>query len=114
MKIDKAKKLLSQQKFTVSEIAYALGFSSVYYFIRAAYVEGKIGYETSASMYHKSSLDGYFYSYYENKKSLLHDAYVLQSLDIRIIINISFLGIRMNERQKKEKLFVSFISDKWR
>jgi AraC-like DNA-binding protein len=34
LKIDKAKKLLSQQKFTVSEIADALGFSSVYYFSR--------------------------------------------------------------------------------
>ena len=34
LKIEKAKKLLSQQKFTVSEIADALGFSSVYYFSR--------------------------------------------------------------------------------
>lgn len=34
LKIDKAKKLLSQQKFTVSEIADMLGFSSVYYFSR--------------------------------------------------------------------------------
>lgn len=34
LKIDKAKKLLSQQKYTVSEIADALGFSSVYYFSR--------------------------------------------------------------------------------
>ena len=34
LKIDKAKKLLSQQKFTVSEIADELGFSSVYYFSR--------------------------------------------------------------------------------
>ena len=34
LKIDRAKKLLSQQKFTVSEIADALGFSSVYYFSR--------------------------------------------------------------------------------
>ena len=34
LKIDKAKKLLSQQKFTVSEIADSLGFSSVYYFSR--------------------------------------------------------------------------------
>ena len=34
MKIDKAKKLLSQHKFTISEIADALGFSSVYYFSR--------------------------------------------------------------------------------
>ncbi len=34
MKIDKAKRLLSQQKFTISEIADTLGFSSVYYFSR--------------------------------------------------------------------------------
>lgn len=34
MKIDKAKKLLSSQKFTVSEIADNLGFGSVYYFSR--------------------------------------------------------------------------------
>lgn len=34
MKIDKAKKLLSQQKFSVSEIADMLGFGSVYYFSR--------------------------------------------------------------------------------
>lgn len=34
MKIDKAKKLLSQQKFTVSEISDILGFSSVFYFSR--------------------------------------------------------------------------------
>lgn len=34
MKIDKAKKLLSQQKFSVSEIADMLGFGSVFYFSR--------------------------------------------------------------------------------
>lgn len=34
MKMEKAKKLLSQQKYTVSEIADMLGFSSVYYFSR--------------------------------------------------------------------------------
>lgn len=34
LKIDKAKKLLSQQKYTISEIADILGFSSVYYFSR--------------------------------------------------------------------------------
>ncbi len=34
MKIDKAKKLLSQQKFTVSEISDMLGFGSIYYFSR--------------------------------------------------------------------------------
>lgn len=34
IKIDKAKKLLSQQKYTVSEIADMLGFGSVYYFSR--------------------------------------------------------------------------------
>lgn len=34
LKIDKAKKLLSQQKFTISEISDMLGFSSVYYFSR--------------------------------------------------------------------------------
>jgi len=34
MKIDKAKKLLSEQKFTVSEIADILGFGSVFYFSR--------------------------------------------------------------------------------
>lgn len=34
LKIDKAKKLLSQQKYTVSEISDLLGFSSVYYFSR--------------------------------------------------------------------------------
>ena len=34
MKIDKAKKLLSQQKYTVSEISDMLGFGSVYYFSR--------------------------------------------------------------------------------
>ncbi len=34
MKIDSAKKLLSQQKYTVSEISDMLGFSSVYYFSR--------------------------------------------------------------------------------
>lgn len=39
--------------------------SGAYYFIRAAYVEGKIGAETGADayMYHKSSLDEYFYEY---------------------------------------------------
>ncbi len=34
MKIEKAKKLLSEQKYTVSEIADNLGFSSVHYFSR--------------------------------------------------------------------------------
>jgi len=34
LKIEKAKKLLSQQKYTVSEISDMLGFSSVYYFSR--------------------------------------------------------------------------------
>lgn len=34
MKIDRAKKLLSQQKYSVSEIADMLGFGSVYYFSR--------------------------------------------------------------------------------
>ena len=34
LKIDKSKKLLSQQKYTVSEIADMLGFGSVYYFSR--------------------------------------------------------------------------------
>lgn len=34
MKIDKAKKLLSEQKFTVSEISDMLGFNSVFYFSR--------------------------------------------------------------------------------
>lgn len=34
LKIEKAKKLLSQQKFTISEISDMLGFSSVYYFSR--------------------------------------------------------------------------------
>lgn len=34
LKMEKAKKLLSQQRYTVSEIAYQLGFSSVYYFSR--------------------------------------------------------------------------------
>ncbi len=34
MKIDKAKKLLSQQKFTVSEISDMLGFGSIFYFSR--------------------------------------------------------------------------------
>lgn len=34
MKIDKAKKLLSQQKYTISEISDLLGFSSVFYFSR--------------------------------------------------------------------------------
>lgn len=46
-------------------------FALAYYFLRAAYVEGKIGFvsrkECEESMYHPSSLDGYFYSYYENK-----------------------------------------------
>lgn len=41
--------------------------SSAYYFIRGAYVEGKLGFETSASMYHKSSLDEYFYEYHKRK-----------------------------------------------
>ena len=34
MKVDKAKKLLSQQKYTVSEISDMLGFGSIYYFSR--------------------------------------------------------------------------------
>ena len=34
MKIDKAKKLLSQQKYTISEISDMLGFGSIYYFSR--------------------------------------------------------------------------------
>ena len=38
------------------------------FFIRAAYVEGKLGFETSASMYHKSSLDEYFFDYYKRNK----------------------------------------------
>ena len=42
--------------------------SLAYYFIRAAYVEGKLGFETSASMYHKSSLDEYFFDYYKRNK----------------------------------------------
>lgn len=41
-------------------------FSLAYYFIRAAYVEGKLGCEKSACMYRKSSLDEYFYSYYKS------------------------------------------------
>lgn len=40
-----------------------------YYYVRAAYVEGKIGYDTSACMYNPSTLDGYFYSYLKNKKT---------------------------------------------
>lgn len=43
-------------------------FSLAYYFIRAAYVEGKLEFETSASMYHKSSLDEYFFDYYKRNK----------------------------------------------
>lgn len=43
-------------------------FALAYYFVRAAYVEGKLGFETSAHMYHKSTLDEYFYSYYEKNK----------------------------------------------
>ena len=42
--------------------------SLAYYFIRAAYVEGRLGFETSASMYHKSSLDEYFFDYYKRNK----------------------------------------------
>lgn len=42
--------------------------SLAYYFIRAAYVEGKLGFETLASMYHKSSLDEYFFDYYKRNK----------------------------------------------
>lgn len=34
LKIDKAKKLLSQQKYTITEISDMLGFNSVYYFSR--------------------------------------------------------------------------------
>ena len=34
LKIERAKKMLSQQKYSVSEIADALGFSSIYYFSR--------------------------------------------------------------------------------
>jgi AraC-like DNA-binding protein len=34
MKIDKAKKLLSEQRFTVSDISDMLGFNSIYYFSR--------------------------------------------------------------------------------
>ena len=34
MKIDKAKKFLSQQKYTISEISDMLGFGSIYYFSR--------------------------------------------------------------------------------
>ena len=43
-------------------------FSLAYYFISAAYVEGKLEFETSASMYHKSSLDEYFFDYYKRNK----------------------------------------------
>lgn len=41
-----------------------------YYFIRAAYVEGKLGALTYAdeNMYHKSSLDEYFYEYFKAKR----------------------------------------------
>ena len=46
------------------EVPKDKNFSSAYYFIRAAYVEGKLGAETSAYMYHESALDEYFYSYY--------------------------------------------------
>lgn len=40
---------------------------AAYYFIRAAYVEGKLGAGTNAfeDMYHKSSLDEYFFDYYK-------------------------------------------------
>lgn len=40
---------------------------AAYYFIRAAYVEGKLGAGTYAfeDMYHKSSLDEYFFDYYK-------------------------------------------------
>lgn len=44
-------------------------FALAYYFIRAAYIEGKLGFEKSARMYHKSTLDEYFYSYYEKNKN---------------------------------------------
>lgn len=44
--------------------------SLAYYFIRAAYVEGKLRFETSASMYHKSSLDEYFFDYSRENKEL--------------------------------------------
>lgn len=40
-----------------------------YHYIRAAYVEGKIGYEAREKggfcLYHKSPLDGYYYDYFE-------------------------------------------------
>jgi AraC-like DNA-binding protein len=34
MKIDRAKKLLSEQKYTISEISDMLGFNTVFYFSR--------------------------------------------------------------------------------
>lgn len=40
-----------------------------YYYVRATYIEGKIGYDTSARMYNPYILDGYFYNYFKNKKS---------------------------------------------
>lgn len=40
---------------------------SAYCLIRAAYVEGKLGFITSANMYRKSPLDGYFYEYIKKK-----------------------------------------------
>lgn len=43
--------------------------AKAYYFMRAAYVEGKLGSETKAAMYHYSTLDGYFYEYFENEKN---------------------------------------------
>ncbi|MBE7081976.1 MAG: AraC family transcriptional regulator [Clostridiales bacterium] len=50
MKIDKAKKLLSQQKFTISEISDMLGFGSIYYFSR----QFKLQTEMSPTEYIKS------------------------------------------------------------
>lgn len=38
-----------------------------YYFLKAAYVEGKIGFDSKANMYNTSSLDEYFYLYCRNE-----------------------------------------------
>ncbi len=50
LKIDKAKKLLSQQKYTITEISDMLGFNSVYYFSR----QFKLNTDMSPTEYIKS------------------------------------------------------------
>ncbi len=54
----------------IPEEDYFEQFRLAYDYVKAAYVEGKLGFENDANMYHPSSLYGYFYSHFIKQRHL--------------------------------------------